>query len=363
VALLRYYAGEAVRDLGEVIPAQSAGSLQFSLRQPVGVCALITPWNFPLAIPIWKAAPALAFGNTVVLKPSEMSGHVGHLLAETAQEAGVPNGVFNVIQGLGVNVGEPLLSHPEVRGMSFTGSQRVGLHLAQIAAAKNVKFQGEMGGKNVAIALKDADLDQAAGLIAGGAFRYAGQKCTATSRLVVVKDIAKALVDKVREQMNSYLMEPVTDPKCAIGPLISGNSRDRVMSALGSYAPSLNGSEGYFMPPVLVHDVGAEHDLAQQELFAPVLTVLEVANIDEALAVANGTPFGLSASLFTKDIASALRYLDQIEVGMVRVNGDTTGVDPHAPFGGLRGSSTHSREQGSIARDFYTDVKTVQINP
>ena len=363
VALLRYFAGEALRDVGEVIPALTAGSLQFSKRQPVGVCTLITPWNFPLAIPIWKAAPALAFGNTVVLKPAEASTAVGHLLAETAMEAGLPDGVFNVLLGTGPLVGEPLLSHPETRAMSFTGSQKIGLKLAAIAAERNVKFQGEMGGKNAAIVLADADLDQAAVLIAAGAFRYAGQKCTATSRLIVHRTVADALVVKIREQMAVFQLDPVSDPKCAIGPMISAASRDRVMDALGADAPGLPDLEGFFLAPTLVTGVGSEDRLAQEELFAPVLAVLEVDSLDEAISVANSTPFGLSTAVFTKDISNALSYIDRIEAGMVRVNGDTTGVDPHAPFGGMRGSSTHSREQGPAAREFYTDTKTVQINP
>ncbi len=362
VAILRYFAGEALRESGEVIPAQTHGPLQFSLRQPLGVCALITPWNFPLAIPMWKAAPALAFGNTVILKPAEAASQVAYLLSETAQDAGLPNGVFNVLFGTGANVGEALLHQPEVKAMSFTGSQKVGLHLAELAARQNVKFQGEMGGKNAAIVLADADLDQAAGLIAGGAFRYAGQKCTATSRLIVVRSVADSLLEKVQALADGFMLEPVTDPKCAIGPLISAASRDKVSAALGSNAPAILTSEGFFMPPTIVRGLAPQDSLAQQELFAPVLVSIEVDTFEEAIAAANATEFGLSAALFTKDIPSALKYIDQIEAGLVRVNGDTTGVDPHAPFGGMRGSSTHSREQGPAAREFYTDVKTVQIN-
>lgn len=363
VAILRYFAGECVRSNGSVIPALTSGSLQFSVRQPVGVCGLITPWNFPLAIPIWKAAPALAYGNTVVLKPAEASSAVGHLLAETAMDAGLPPGVFNVVIGSGQAVGEPLLGHESVRAMSFTGSQRIGLKLAELAATNNVKFQGEMGGKNVAIALADANLDQAAGLIAGGAFRYAGQKCTATSRLIVHRSIASSLVEKIEQQMAQLQLDPVTDSKCAIGPLISEASRQRVVEAMGDRAPALPQLDGFFFPATIVQGVKPSDRIAQEELFAPVLVVIEVDSLDEALDVANGTPFGLSASLFTKDIPAALTYIGRIEAGMVRVNGDTTGVDPHAPFGGMRGSSTHSREQGPAAVDFYTEVKTVQINP
>src|SRR5262249_36814998 len=189
VAILRYYAGEAVREIGDVIPAQSAGSLQFSLREPLGVVALVTPWNFPLAIPLWKAAPALAFGNTVVLKPAEAASHVGALLAETAAAAGLPAGVFNVVLGSGAVIGAALGGPPAVRAVSFTGSSRIGAQVGALAAQRNIRFQTEMGGKNVAIVLRDADLRQAAMLTAAGAMRYAGQKCTATSRVVVAKEI------------------------------------------------------------------------------------------------------------------------------------------------------------------------------
>lgn len=363
VAILRYFAGEAVRELGEVIPAQTYGPIQFSLRQPIGPCALVTPWNFPMAIPLWKSAPALAFGNTVVLKPAEASSMVGYLLAETAMDAGLPPGVFNVLIGTGPMVGEPLLLQPEIKAMSFTGSHRIGMRLSQLAATQNVKFQGEMGGKNAAIVLKDADLEQAANLIAGGAFRYAGQKCTATSRLIVDRSVADALLARIQVLAEGFLLDPVTDPKCAIGPMISEDARAKVMGALGKHAPKLPSTEGSFMPPVIVRGLGASDALAQDELFAPILSVIEAESFDEAISTANATGFGLSAALFTKDIPSAMKYIDQIDVGLVRVNGDTTGVDPHAPFGGMRGSSTHSREQGPAAREFYTDVKTVQINP
>lgn len=363
VAILRYFAGEALRPVGEVIPAQTHGPLQYAFRQPLGVCGLITPWNFPLAIPIWKAAPALAFGNTVVLKPAEASSHVGTLLAETAMQAGLPYGTFNVLLGAGAQVGQPLLE-AGVDALSFTGSQKVGLALAELAARHNVKFQGEMGGKNAAIVLEDADLDRAASLIAGGAFRYAGQKCTATSRLIAVRQVVDAIVEKVRLIAEGYVLGPVDDPRCAVGPMISEASRERALAALGGQAGAARvEGEGYFIRPAMVRGAEPDDPIAQEELFAPVLTVIEVSNVEEAIAAANATRFGLSASLFTNDLRRALNYAEHIQAGLVRVNGDTTGVDPHAPFGGMKGSSTHSREQGPAAVEFYTEIKTVQINP
>lgn len=373
VVILRYYAGDAVRAVGEVVPAQAAGALQFTLREPLGVVALITPWNFPAAIPLWKAAPALAFGNTVVLKPSELSPGVALLLAEAAQSAGLPAGVFNVLLGTGLEVGVPLLRSSEVRGISFTGSAAVGAKVAAIAAERNIRYQTEMGGKNVVIVLPDADLDLAAKLTAAGAMRYAGQKCTATSRAVVDRKVEEPFLAKLKAEVAGLLLGPVTDPAAAIGPVISAASRDRIRSALarakgevvcgGGEPKGAAFEQGYFVTPTVVRGVDPADPLAQEELFGPALAVMSADGLDDALAIANHSAYGLSASLFTRDIGAALRYIHRIDAGLVRVNGDTTGVDPHAPFGGKKGSSSGSREQGSAAREFYTETKTVQVNP
>jgi aldehyde dehydrogenase (NAD+) len=373
VMILRYFAGEAVRDIGEVIPAQAAGALQFTLREPLGVVGLITPWNFPVAIPMWKAAPAIAFGNTVVLKPAEMSAHSATLLAETAAAAGLPAGVFNVVLGVGATVGKALIESDGISGISFTGSGRVGGEVASMAAKRNIRFQTEMGGKNVAIVLPDADLDQAAVLTAAGAMRYAGQKCTATSRVVVATQVEDAFYAKLREQVSKLPLGPVSDASSAVGPLISETARQNIRKALDRHGAepfmsvevpkSGDYANGNFLAPMVFRDAAVDSSLAQDELFGPVLATFVAKDVDEAIAVANNARYGLSASLFTRDIRSALRYIDRIEVGLVRVNGDTTGVDPHAPFGGMKGSSSGSREQGPAAREFYTEIKTVQINP
>jgi len=395
VAILRYYAGEAVRDVGEVIPAQAPGALQFTLRQPLGVVALITPWNFPAAIPLWKAAPALAFGNTVVLKPSEDAPHVATLLAETAAAAGLPAGVFNVLLGDGPGAGEPLLREPAVAAVSFTGSAAVGARVAAAAAARNLRYQTEMGGKNVAIVLADADLDLAAALTAGGAMRFAGQKCTATSRVVVARRVAAPFFARLRAQVEKLPLGPVTDPSAAVGPLIRERSRRFVAEAVAAACGGGEGdagdggghagsggrhgarivcggpqppadprfARGWFFTPTVLAEVPEDATVAREELFGPVLAAFEAADLDEAIAIANRTPYGLSATLFTRDLASALTYVQRIEAGLVRVNGDTTGVDPHAPFGGVKGSSSGSREQGRAAREFFTEIKTVQVHP
>lgn len=370
--ILRYFAGEAVRASGEVIPAQTSGSLQFSLRQPLGVIGLITPWNFPLAIPLWKAAPALAVGNTVVLKPAEASSWVAALLAETAQAAGLPSGVFNVVLGKGSTLGPALIGHEAVRGVSFTGSDTVGTRIAETCAKRNVKFQTEMGGKNVGIVLEDADMVQAANLIAGGAMRFAGQKCTATSRVVIVKEARDRFIAELRSAIDKLPFGDPLQADCAIGPVISQASCDDLQSAIEragvkpAYQCEPVSSElkrGYFVPPTVFASVSIDSDLAQEELFGPVLAMVDAADYEEAITLANRTRFGLSASIFTKNIGKALDYVGRIEAGMVRVNGDTTGVDPHAPFGGVKGSSSGSREQGPAAKEFFTEIKTVQINP
>lgn len=369
-AILRYYAAEAVHPHGEVIPAQVAGALQFSIRQPLGVVGLITPWNFPLAIPVWKAAPALAFGNTVVLKPAEASTLTSSLLAETAHAANLPAGIFNVVPGSGAIVGRALAEHPGVAAVSFTGSVSVGSRVAQAAARRNARFQTEMGGKNVAIVLDDADLDLAADLVAGGAMRFAGQKCTATSRAVVLRSKVEPFLERLRARIEALPLGPVTDPKAAVGPVIERAAQDRILAAIADAGPPAfqvpvpsELSAGFFVPPTVFHDVDPDSRMAKEELFGPVLAVLSAEDFDEALALANGVDYGLSASLFTRDLTAAMRYVGQIEAGMVRVNGDTTGVDPHAPFGGMKASSSGSREQGTAAREFYTEIKTIQLNP
>ncbi len=373
VVILRYYAGDAVRSKGEVVPAMKEGALQFTLRDPLGVVGLITPWNFPVAIPLWKAAPALAFGNTVVLKPAEQSSQVAILLAETAEKAGVPAGVFNVVLGSGSVVGEALVRAEPVRGVSFTGSVAVGSQVAAICAERNIRYQTEMGGKNVVIVRPDADLDLAADLTVAGAMGYAGQKCTATSRAIVDRRVEEDFLARVQKRVQGLALAPVTDAAVSVGPVISEASRERVRSALASPSGDrvvgggdLEGepfAHGFFIEPTVLRGVDPDSEVAQEELFGPVLSTFTADDLDEALSLANRTRYGLSASLFTRDVGEMLSYIDRIQVGLVRVNGDTTGVDPHAPFGGFKSSSSGSREQGSAAREFYTEVKTVQVNP
>ena len=375
VMILRYFAEEAVHPIGQVIPAQAAGALQFSMRQPLGPVAVISPWNFPVAIPLWKIAPAIAYGNTVVWKPAEVASLTAARLVEVFAAAQFPPGVLNLLLGRGSYVGHTLLAHDAISAVTFTGSNSVGMGIAAQASQRNIKYQLEMGGKNAAIVLQDANLDQAAKLVAAGAMRYAGQKCTATSRVIVVDAVMDSFIQRLKTEIAALPVAPAQDARSAVGPLITRNALEKVSSYMkigatsgqivmgGKFPDDERLQRGYFFEPTVITDVAPAARIAQEEIFGPVLVVHRASSVDEAITIANSTPFGLSVSLFTRDIDAVLNYVQHIECGMVRVNSDTTGVDPHAPFGGMKSSSSHSREQGTAAIEFFTEMKTVQINP
>lgn len=373
VVLFRYYAGEGLRIGGDVIPSANAQSLLFTERYPLGVVGLITPWNFPVAIPLWKAAPALIYGNTVVLKPSEFSPETARLLAEVLHEAGLPAGVFNLVQG-SREAGAALSAHPGLNGLSFTGSVATGKAIARACVENGTKYQLEMGGKNPVIVLEDADLAQAVELTVQGAMKSAGEKCTATSRAIVVESIAAEFTRRVVERVRHLEIGPGTDPKAYTGPVITEASRDKILGfvdrakaaganllcgGVAAHRPDL--SHGHYIWPAVLDGVTPDMEIAKEEVFGPVLAILTVPDFDAALQLANDVAFGLSASLFTRDIGKALRFAREVEAGLVRVNGETAGVEPQAPFGGMKGSSSFSREQGQAAKDFYTQIKTVSF--
>lgn len=376
VDLLHYYAGEGWRSSGDVIPSVAPNTFLYTTREPLGVVGVITPWNFPIAIPLWKAAPALIYGNTVVLKPASDAPFSGLILGEVFQEAGMPDGVFNVVTGSGSTLGDALVGHELVKAVTFTGSNTVGSHIAQLAASKGMKYQLEMGGKNAAIVLADADLDQAADIIISGAMRFAGQKCTATSRAIVDSSVLEAFTEKVVEKVQALNVRHATDDEAYLGPLVNQSQREKVLSYIeigrsgegrlvcGGGQPS--GDEygsGYFVEPTVFTDVRPDARIAQEEIFGPVLALIPVDGVEEAIEVANGVEYGLSCSLFTNDLNASMRYIRDIEVGMVRVNAETAGVELQAPFGGYKASSSHSREQGRAAMEFFTQIKTVTIAP
>jgi aldehyde dehydrogenase (NAD+) len=374
VVLLRYFAGEGLRAGGDVIPSASPATLLFTERVPLGVVGLITPWNFPVAIPVWKTAPALVYGNTVILKPSENAPHTAHLLAEVLHEAGLPPGVFNLVQG-GREAGEALANAEGVHGLSFTGSVATGKQIARACTERGAKYQLEMGGKNPVVVLEDADLAQAVELTVQGAMRSAGEKCTATSRAIVVESVADEFTRRVVERVRHLALGPGTDPDAYLGPLISETARDRVLGhiekaktegarllcgGMPAHRPDL--AHGFYVWPAVFDKVDPHMTIAQEEVFGPVLVILRVPDFDAALRVANEVPYGLSASVFTRDLGSALRFAREIEAGLVRVNGETAGVEPQAPFGGMKASSSFSREQGQAAKEFYTQIKTISFD-
>lgn len=371
-AIFRYYAGEASRAIGDVIPSQQADTLQYSVRVPVGVVAAITPWNFPLAIPAWKVAPALAFGNTVVLKPAEWASLTGSALARIIAAA-LPPGVLTLVLGRGAQAGAALTAHSDVAAITFTGSSQSGRAVADAALAHGAKYQLEMGGKNAVIVHVDADLELAARLTVSGAMRSAGQKCTATSRAIVLSPVREAFTGILVRQLRELRWGDPLDPAAYLGPVVSRPQYDKVQDLIRTGnaegarcllgGPDDDPSHGYFVRPTLFDEVGPAMAIFQEEIFGPVLAISEASSLDDALRQANGVRYGLSASVFTRDLGVALRCVDELEVGLVRVNDETAGVELQAPFGGMKASSSHSREQGRAALEFFTETKTVAIRP
>ncbi|MFD0697414.1 aldehyde dehydrogenase family protein [Paenibacillus sp. GCM10027628] len=372
VNLLKYYAAEGVRSLGSVIPSYETNVLQYSKRIPLGVVGIITPWNFPVAIPIWKIAPALICGNTVIWKPAEYGSLTATRMTEIFHSAGLPAGVLNLVIGKGSQIGDTLLKQCNLNAVSFTGSTATGLHVAASCAKRNIKYQTEMGGKNAAVVLKDADLDKAVPAILSGAFRSAGQKCTATSRILVEREIAPAFTTAMQKAVQSLIIAPALNPHAYLGPVASSHQYRSVMSyvkmaheqaqVIAECSHKVTESEGHFVYPLLASGVGSDHPLVQEEIFGPVAVMLEADNYEHAVDLCNSTVFGLSASVFTRDLSYALRFLDDTQAGMVRVNQETAGVEYQAPFGGMKMSSSYSREQGQAALSFYSEVKTCAIN-
>ena len=376
VQILRYFAGEAQQPTGENYPSANPHTLLYTSRDPLGVVALITPWNFPIAIPTWKAAPALAFGNTVVFKPASYTPLCAVRLTEALADAGLPPGVLNLVTGSAGAVGDPLVKDERVVGISFTGSNQVGAELRMLAAQRGAKLQLELGGKNPAIVLADADIEHALTHVVNGAMMSTGQKCTATSRAIVDRKLADAFTDKLASRIGALTVGDPLLSDTQIGPLISEEAAERVageVSAAKDSGVSLltgggrlreNGtSKGHFVAPALFAGVASDSRLGQEELFGPVLGVIPVDDLDEAMVVANSVRFGLSASLFTRDLGKALAFAREIQAGIVHVNSETAGAEPQVPFGGMKGSSSYSREQGKAAREFFTQVKTVYLDP
>ncbi|NGY80607.1 aldehyde dehydrogenase family protein (plasmid) [Bacillus megaterium] len=370
VNLLRYYAAEGARADGQSVPASDQHVLQYTKRVPLGVVAVITPWNFPVAIPIWKIAPALICGNSVVWKPAENSALTATRLMEIFEKANLPKGVLNLVIAKGRMIGDTLLEKADIDAVSFTGSTQTGTKIASICAKRNIKFQTEMGGKNAAVILNDADLEKTIPMILSGAFRSAGQKCTATSRIIVEKEIFPNFINSLQEAMSTLLVKDALDADAYLGPVASKGQYENISQyielARKEATVIAEGrldtiSEGYYIPPIVVSGVGAQHKLVKEEIFGPVAVIIQAENSDEAIRLCNQSEYGLSASIFTNNMEKALLFLEEAEVGMVRVNQETAGVEYQVPFGGMKWSSSHTREQGQAALDFYSQVKTCAI--
>ena len=371
--IFKFFAGECLRLAGESIPSVRPGIGVEITREPIGVVGLITPWNFPIAIPAWKIAPALAFGNCLVLKPADLVPGSAWALAEIISRSGIPAGVFNLVMGRGRVIGDALVQHPDVAAISFTGSVSVGRSIAEACVKSGKKVQLEMGGKNPQVVLDDADLAQAVELSAQSCFYSTGQRCTASSRLIVTDKIYPAFVEALRARMAKIKVGDARTAGTDIGPVVSqaqleqdlsyveiAKAEGAILAAGGSRIACHTGSgkEGFFMQPALFVDSTPAMRINREEVFGPVASVIRVRDYEEALAVANDTAFGLSAGIATTSLKYATHFKRHAQAGMVMVNLPTAGVDYHVPFGGRKGSSYGPREQGRYAQEFYTTVKT-----
>jgi acyl-CoA reductase-like NAD-dependent aldehyde dehydrogenase len=370
--ICKYFAGEALRRHGQTLDSTRPSIDVETHREAVGVFGLITPWNFPIAIPAWKSAPALAFGNTVVLKPATPTPAIAHAFGEILQEAGAPPGVFNMVIGEG-DVGRAIVAHPDIDAISFTGSQTVGASVAEGAAKRQARVQLEMGGKNPLVVLDDADLERAVTCAIDGAFFGTGQRCTASSRIIVTEGIHDRFVEALAEKARSLRVGDALDPQTQIGPAVSEQQLEQnlryVKVALDDGGKVLTGgpeplkmaTRGWYMTPTVISDTQPQHRINCEEVFGPVASTVRVRDYEEALEIANRGQFGLSAGIVTNSLKHARHFRRHVRAGMVMINLPTAGVDYHVPFGGTRKSSYGAREQGFAAVEFYTQTKTVYI--
>jgi alpha-ketoglutaric semialdehyde dehydrogenase len=367
VSILRYYAQLALLPDGETLPGATHDALLMARYRPVGVVALLTPWNFPVAIPLWKAAPSLAYGNATILKPSSAAAATALLLHEIISPI-LPRDVFQVVLG-GAETARPLIETPAVAAVSFTGSVPVGRDIVRRVSARGGRVQAEMGGQNPSIVLADADLDRAAANITYAAMGYAGQKCTATSRVIVEDAVYADFRDRLSEDITQLqVLDPAAEATL-VGPVIDAGARAAALEAVGaSGGRVITGGNaldapGYYLAPTLVELDGPTGPLASEEVFAPVAAVIRADSAEQAVEIANDVRFGLVAAVFTTDLSRALRLSEELDAGMIKVNAPTSGVDFYAPFGGAKESSYGPREQGLAARQFYTESRTVLLNP
>jgi aldehyde dehydrogenase (NAD+) len=369
VEILQYYGAEGRRGRGEVLPSGTSHTLIYTRREPLGVVGIITPWNFPIAIPTWKTAPALIAGNAVVLKPASFTPLTAWNLAQALADAGLPPGVLNLVYGPGGAVGRAIAAHPGLAAVSFTGSNEVGRQIETIVNARHARILLEMGGKNPLIVADDADPAVAARVAAESGFGVTGQACTATSRVIATPGIHDALVDALVAEAARYRPGDGLAAGTLMGPVVSAGQLKTDLEWIaagtedgGTAVTPPAEPDGQFLAPTVFTGITTSHRIAQNEVFGPVLSVMHADDLDHAIDVANDIPFGLSAGIVTNDMRTANRFIDRIQAGIVKVNRPTSGVDPNVPFGGVKESSTNTfREQGSSASDFYTWTKSVYL--
>ena len=366
--ILRFAAGEAWRPVGEVYAASVPLQRLYTVRRPLGVVGLITPWNFPIAIPVWKLAPALIHGNTVVLKLAHDAPRTGLHVAECFGEAGLPAGVLNVLTGSGSVIGSALVESPEVKAISFTGSVAVGQGVRETATARGCRVQLELGGQNPFVVMADAELDRAVEAAYAGAFWSAGQKCTATRRILVEEAVYDAFRDKLLARVAAGKVGDPADPETEVGPLVTESALEDVLAAIergrdeGGAVVAGGGrgaGHGFLVEPTVFEDVADDAHLSCEEVFGPVTALYRFSTLDEALERANAVQFGLSASIFTRDLHAVQRFSEELQAGILHVNSQTAGADVHVPFGGIKGSGFGPHEQGRAALEFFTDAVTV----
>jgi alpha-ketoglutaric semialdehyde dehydrogenase len=372
INITEFMSGEGRRFGGYTSASETHTKFAFTTRQPLGVVACITPWNFPIAFPAWKIAPALVAGNSVILKPASATPGCAVRLAEIYQEAGVPDGVLTVLAARGGPAAEALLDAEELRAVSLTGSTGTGRHVAARCAARGVPVQAELGGKNAAIVLADADLDLAAAGIVDGAFGSTGQRCTATSRTIVVDSVAEKLLDRIITRARALRVGPGTEESTDIGPAVTADQQQQVLEYLDvgaqegaevAYRADIGSlSAGHWLAPTVFDRVRPEMRVAREEIFGPVLSIIRVADPDAAFQAANAVEYGLAASVYTRDVQAIFQFVDRVDVGIAHVNQPTLGGEVHLPFGGVKSSGIGPHEQGREAVDFFTKVKTVYIS-
>ncbi|MDO8633925.1 MAG: aldehyde dehydrogenase family protein [archaeon] len=369
IDIAEYMAGEGRRLFGHTTPSELQNKFAMTIRVPLGVCSLITPWNFPLAIPAWKTMPALVCGNTVVFKPSSDTPMCAARFVELLAKAGVPKGVVNMVTGPGEQIGKELVSNPKVRGVSFTGNKQTGEWIVKNAGIKKVGL--ELGGKNAIIILDDADLGLALKGVVWGAFGTAGQRCTAASRVIVSQEVQKEFEKMLVKKTSSLRLGPGTNPSTDVGPLINKKAVEKVHYytelGLSEGAKLLTGGKpgkgkGFFYEPTIFSEVSPKMRIAREEIFGPSLSIISASGVEEAIKIANSIEYGLSSSIYTRDISNAFRAIEGIEAGITYVNSSTIGAEVHLPFGGVKGTGNGAREAGIEGINEFSETKTVYID-